>query len=102
MKFTPIFLRRFEEELEELLDFIKEKYSKKYVQQFLTQIEKCVDSLMQFPYLGVKYEDYNTNEYRKLNFKDFSIYYRVVEEQKKIYFVKLITNKIKSEKIILN
>ena len=68
----------------------------------MTQIEKCVDSLMQFPYLGVKYEDYNTNEYRKLNFKDFSIYYRVVEEQKKIYFVKLITNKIKSEKIILN
>ena len=83
MKFTPIFLRRFEEELEELLDFIKEKYSKKYVQQFLVQIEKCVNLLMQFPYLGVKYEDYTTNEYRKLNFKDFSIYYRVVEEQKR-------------------
>ena len=31
MKFTPIFLRNFEEELEELLDFINEKYSKKYV-----------------------------------------------------------------------
>ena len=83
MKFTPIFLRNFEEELEELLDFIKEKYSKKYVQQFLVQIEKCVNLLMQFPYLGVKYEDYTTNEYRKLNFKDFSIYYRVVEEQKR-------------------
>ena len=35
MKFTPIFLRRFEEELEELLDFINEKYKKKYVQQFI-------------------------------------------------------------------
>ena len=102
MKFTPIFLRNFEEELEELLDFINEKYSKRYVEQFLFQIEKCVDSLMQFPYLGVKYEDYTTNEYRKLNFKDFSIYYRVVEEQKKIYFVKIITSKIKSKKIILN
>ena len=86
MKFTPIFLRRFEEELEELLDFINEKYSKKYVQQFLFQIEKCIDSLMQFPYLGVKYDAYTTHEYRKLNFKDFSIYYRVVEEQKKDIF----------------
>ena len=55
MKFTPIFLRRFEEELEELLDFINEKYSKRYVEQFLFQIEKCVDSLIQFPYLGVNW-----------------------------------------------
>ena len=93
MRYTPIFLEHFETELEELLDFLKNKYSRSYVMRFIDHLSNSIDSLLDFPNMGSVFEGvYLFSGYRKLNIGNYFVLYKVKEESKKNIFCENFTN----------
>ena len=98
MRYTPIFLEHFETELEELLDFLKNKYSRSYVMRFIDHLSNSIDSLLDFPNMGSVFEGvYLFSGYRKLNIGNYFVLYKVKEESKKIFFVRILPTQIKEK-----
>ena len=98
MRYTPIFLEHFETELEELLDFLKNKYSRSYVMRFIDHLSNSIDSLLDFPNMGSVFEGvYLFSGYRKLNIGNYFLLYKVKEESKKIFFVRILPTQIKEK-----
>ena len=98
MKYAPIFLEHFEKELEELLDFLRNKYSRSYVMRFIDHLSNSIDSILDFPNMGSVYEGvYLFSGYRKLNIGNYFLLYRVKEESKKIFFVRILPTKLKEK-----
>ena len=98
MRYTPIFLEHFDTELEELLDFLKNKYSRSYVMRFIDHLSNSIDSLLDFPNMGSVFEGvYLFSGYRKLNIGNYFLLYKVKEESKKIFFVRILPTQIKEK-----
>ena len=98
MRYTPIFLEHFETELEELLDFLKNKYSRSYVMRFIDHLSNSIDSLLDFPNMGSVFEGvYLFSGYRKLNIGNYFVLYKVKEESKKKFFVRILPTQIKEK-----
>lgn len=98
MRYTPIFLEHFETELEELLDFLKNKYSRSYVMRFIDHLSNSIDSLLDFPNMGSVFEGvYLFSGYRKLNIGNYFVLYKVKEESKKIFFVRILPTQMKEK-----
>ncbi len=98
MRYTPIFLEHFETELEELLEFLKNKYSRSYVMRFIDHLSNSIDSLLDFPNMGSVFEGvYLFSGYRKLNIGNYFVLYKVKEESKKIFFVRILPTQIKEK-----
>ena len=77
MRYTSIFLEHFETELEELLDFLKNKYSRSYVMRFIDHLSNSIDSLLDFPNMGSVFEGvYLFSGYRKLNIGNYFVLYK--------------------------
>ena len=93
-----MFLEHFETELEELLDFLKNRYSRSYVMRFIDHLSNSIDSLLDFPNMGSVFEGvYLFSGYRKLNIGNYFVLYKVKEESKKIFFVRILPTQIKEK-----
>ena len=86
---------KFKDQLIDILIYISNTFSKKEASEYLTYIEKMIDSIGQFPYVGIvpRYQPIAKQGYRAIVCKQNIIFYRVDEQKKEIILEIIVSSK---------
>lgn len=95
MKYSVIRTDKFNDELTEIILYIKVTFSKKEAIEYLEFLEIQINNLIEFPYIGVipRYQPIGKQGYRALICKQNIIFYKLNEERKEIVLHIIVPSK---------
>ena len=104
MKYTIIYTKSFEVQLEEVVDYCSKNFSSEIAYNYYLEIKKSISNLSSFPYLGGKF--YNIinkrKTYRMIPIRKHVIIYDVNENENQIILYAIISFKQQYSNIIRN
>lgn len=86
---------KFNDQLIDIIMYISDAFSKKEAIDYLDYLENIIDSLKEFPYMGLvpRYQAISKQGYRALICKQNIIFYRVDEVNKEIMLGIIVPSK---------
>lgn len=93
MNYKVVRSHTFENQLDQILDYIKVSFSKEHSLDYLVYLEKQIDNLNEFPNLGKKV-CFRLNTFEPTNAfisKKNIVFYRINEEEKTITLIAITT-----------
>ena len=104
MKYTIIYTKSFEVQLEEVVDYWSKNFSSEIAYNYYLEIKRSINNLSSFPYLGGKF--YNIinkrKTYRMIPIRKHVIIYDVNENENQIILYAIISFKQQYSNIIRN
>ena len=92
MKFDIYGTQNYEKQLNNLISYITQSFSKELALNYLMFLGEQYDTIAQFPYIGRKASVPGIDECRMLVSKKNRIYYEVDSKQKRIYLLYITTS----------
>ncbi len=95
MSYKIIRTDKFNDQLIDIIMYIRDSFSKKEAQEYLDYLEKEISNLKDFPYIGVipRYQPIAKQGYRAIICKQNIIFYKVNESTKEIVLNIIVSSK---------
>lgn len=86
---------KFNDQLTDIVMYIKDAFSKKEALEYLNYLETTINELKEFPYIGVvpRYQAISKQGYRAIICKQNIIFYKVNESSKEIILSIIVSSK---------
>lgn len=104
MKYTIIYTKSFEVQLDEVVDYCSKNFSSETAYNYYLEIKKSISNLSSFPYLGGKFYNIISKRktYRMISVRKHVIIYDVNEDENQIILYAIVSFKQQYSKIIKN
>ena len=86
MKYSIFRTDKFNDQLTDIIMYIKDAFSKKEALDYLIFLEEQINNLREYPYIGIvpRYQAISRQGYRALICRQNIVFYKVNEEKEKI------------------
>jgi len=95
MSYKIIRSDKFNDQLTDIIMYIRDAFSKKEALDYLNYLETVINNLKEFPYVGVvpRYQSIAKQGYRAIICKQNILFYKINEENKEIFLNIIVSSK---------
>ena len=95
MSYKIIRTDKFNDQLTDIIMYIRDAFSKKEALDYLNYLDTVINNLKEFPYIGVvpRYQSIAKQGYRAIICKQNILFYKINEENKEIFLNIIVCSK---------
>ena len=95
MSYSVIRTDKFNDQLTNIIMYIKDAFSKKEALEYLNYLEEQINNLKKYPYVGVvpRYQAISKQGYRALICKQNIVFYKINEQEKVVTLHIIVSSK---------